>query len=387
MTVRERPRVMTGVARAVRLGISLAVCAAVIAGLLTLASDQAFSTDQQGTSEDNSPHAPTDRFQDPNLTCLVNCHDDPELGMTFPNGDELSLYRDTETYRASVHGERLDCVDCHQRHVDYPHPEVLARSRRDYAWAEYEACKRCHLENYTLTLDSMHFEALAEGDNEAAICTDCHTAHTVASIEESRIEIPSMCSSCHQEIYESYAESVHGAALREENPDVPDCIVCHGVHNIGSATTASFRRGSVDLCAECHSNKALMDEYDISSRVFETYLDDFHGKTVGFYQKQSSEVWPDVAVCSDCHGVHDIKSVDDPESSVVKERLLTTCRQCHPDATANFPAAWLSHYKPSISSAPLVYFVVLYYKILIPVMVVGLGLNVGLDLWRLGRNR
>jgi hypothetical protein len=82
-----------------------------------------------------------------------------------------------------------------------------------------------------------------------------------------------------------------------------------------------------------------------------------------------------------------MKKVDDPESSVIKENLVTTCRQCHENATANFPSAWLSHYQPSLDSAPLVYLVKQYYRFLIPAMIFGLALNVALDLWRLARNR
>ena len=221
----------------------------------------------------------------------------------------------------------------------------------------------------------------------AAIGPACPSAPAVTSLEGSRIEIARPCSSCHAKIYKSYAQSVHGAALAEDNPDVPSCIDCHGVHDIASATTASFRRGSVLLCAKCHADEKLMDKYDVSSDVLKTYLDDFHGKTVGFYQDQSSKVWPDVAVCSDCHGVHDIKPADDPGSRVVKANLVNTCRRCHADATTNFPSARLSHYEPSIDKASIVYFIKQYYRFLIPLMVVGLGLNVALDLWRLARNR
>lgn len=330
--------------------------------------------------------APPAGAEGPNELCL-SCHQDPGLTMTFPNGDLLPLSVDPSAYEQSVHGDRLDCLDCHQRNREYPHPSLDVRSRRDYARAEYEACKRCHFENYTRTLDSIHFDAMSQGNADAAICTDCHTAHAVATLEESRAKMPQTCAKCHAEIYASYAESVHGSALAENNPDVPDCISCHGVHNIASATTASFRGKSVDLCAGCHADKALMDKYDISSNVLNTYLDDFHGKTVGFYQKQSPTVWPDVAVCSDCHGVHDIKSVDSPDSSVVKENLVATCRKCHEDATSNFPSAWLSHYEPDVHKAPLVFFVKQYYRLLIPAMVLGLAMNVALDLWRLARNR
>jgi len=165
------------------------------------------------------------------------------------------------------------------------------------------------------------------------------------------------------------------------------CTTCHGVHNIQSATTAAFRLDSVDMCAQCHANTQLMDKYGISSNVLKTYLDDFHGKTIGFYQEQSSEVWPETPVCFDCHGVHNITPVDDPSSPVMKENLLPTCRQCHADASANFPSAWLSHYEPSLTKAPVVFFVREYYRFLIPVMIVGLIMHISLDLWRLARNR
>ena len=56
-----------------------------------------------------------------------------------------------------------------------------------------------------------------------------------------------------------------------------------------------------------------------------------------------------------------------------KENLLVTCQRCHPDATQNFPASWLSHYTPSTDSAPLVFFVTLFYQIIIPVAI-GLAL-------------
>jgi predicted CXXCH cytochrome family protein len=297
------------------------------------------------------------------------------------------LYVDVQTYSQSVHGDWLDCVNCHESNRRYPHPLLEVSSRRDYTQVQYELCKRCHFDNYTRTLDSVHFGAMAEGDVTAPVCTDCHTAHTVGRLEESRTDIAQTCAKCHADIYEEYSQSIHGAALEAENPDVPVCTTCHGVHDIASATTPAFWLGSVGLCAECHAKKELMDKYGISSRVLKTYLDDFHGKTVGFYQEQTSEVWPEVAVCADYHGVHDIRSIEDPESQVIKENLLTTCSRCHPEATANFPSAWLSHYEPSPDKAPLVFFVKEYYRLLIPLMIGGLALNIVLDLWRLARNR
>lgn len=360
------------------------------AGILALSSARGFlPKDPAPAAAEEPTPTPTHPGTPGSSDFCLDCHGDPELSMTFPNGETLSLFVDSEDFRHSVHGTRLACADCHLRNVATPHeaPEWI-QSRRQLAVVEYESCKRCHFDNYTRTLDSMHFDAMAEGKEDAPICTDCHGAHSIIRITEARSKIAQTCSTCHEDEAAEYQESVHGSALAEEdNPDVPVCITCHGVHNIASAKTAPFRQASVGLCARCHADEQLMSEYDISADVSKTYLDDFHGKTLGFIQEETSEVWPDVAVCTDCHGVHDIKKVDDPESSVIKENLVTTCRQCHENAKANFPSAWLSHYQPSLDSAPLVYLVKQYYRFLIPAMIFGLALNVALDLWRLARNR
>ena len=318
--------------------------------------------------------------------CL-RCHGDSQLTMTFPNGEVLSLYVETATFVGSVHENRLNCLDCHQRSAYYPHFPLTATNRRDFTIAMYDLCKRCHFEQYTRTLDGVHFETMAKGSTKAPVCTDCHGSHNVAVVEGSHTAIARTCSTCHMEIYNAYAKSVHGSSEPRDNPDVPVCTTCHGVHNIHKADTPSFRQNSVDVCVKCHGDKKLMAKYGISAAVSKTYLEDFHGKTVGFYQKENTQIWPEVAVCTDCHGVHDIKKVDDAESRVVKENLVATCRKCHPDASPSFPAAWLSHYEPSLSTHPLVYLIQQYYKFLIPFMVVGLVLNISLDLWRVARNR
>jgi hypothetical protein len=67
---------------------------------------------------------------------------------------------------------------------------------------------------------------------------------------------------------------------------------------------------------------------------------------------------------------------------VLKENLLATCRQCHPDANTNFPDAWMSHFKPSLDHFPIVYFVNLFYQILIPALVGGFALFIGTDVVR-----
>jgi hypothetical protein len=108
---------------------------------------------------------------------------------------------------------------------------------------------------------------------------------------------------------------------------------------------------------------------------------------VTLFQKLSPDQETNKPVCIDCHGVHDMRAVDDPESAVIKANLLVTCQKCHPDATANFPTSWIGHYRPSPKQAPLVYFVSLFYSIFIPVLLGGMAFFVVTDAGRRIVNR
>ena len=122
--------------------------------------------------------------------------------------------------------------------------------------------------------------------------------------------------------------------------------------------------------------------------MLQTYVDDFHGMTASLQREESSEgSRAFAAVCTDCHGVHDIRKADDPGSRVMQANLVKTCQQCHSGATENFPAAWLSHYEPSWQHAPLVYAVKLFYAFVIPFIMGGLVLQILLHLWRVVVNR
>ena len=320
-----------------------------------------------------------------NQACLA-CHSTQGMTTTFPNGDELYLTINPEAYAESVHGiQGLACVQCHTDITAFPHPPMAAASRREYALERYRAsCVECHPNMYDETLDSVHQKALAAGNNKAAVCTDCHGSHYVQSPHQPISRSSQMCEHCHSEIYDLYHASVHGAALIDEgNPDVPSCVDCHGVHHLeGPSRYATFHLHSPELCADCHNDPALMAKYGLSADVYDTYLSDFHGTTVTLFQQITPDQPTDKAVCVDCHGVHSMRSVDDPESQVMQANILATCQRCHPDATANFPASWLGHYRPDPTHAPIVYFVDLFYKILIPTV---LGAMVLFNLTDLGR--
>ncbi|MBM3128658.1 MAG: cytochrome C [Chloroflexi bacterium] len=323
-----------------------------------------------------------------NKTCLA-CHANRDLAMKLPGGETLSVYTDEAQFNASVHGKRGQrCTTCHANITAYPHPAVTARDRRDYALQMYTVCRQCHEKVYQQAIDSIHSKDIAAGNRNAAVCTDCHTAHYTTDPHNPRSKIPQTCRQCHSTIFDQYKSSVHGAALLDQsNPDVPTCVECHGVHQIADPTTNAFRLKSPELCATCHTDRAKMKKYNLSTNVLNTYVADFHGSTVELFEKQSPDAPTNKAVCYDCHGVHDIRSAKDPKSSVVKENLLKTCQQCHPDATTDFPSSWMSHYDASPTKYPAVYYINLFYTILIPVVIGGMLAFVLLDAARRILNR
>jgi hypothetical protein len=327
-----------------------------------------------------------------NDDCLA-CHQ--KEGMTTQiGGQTLPLTIDQQKFSASVHGEeKVACVSCHTNITSFPHPEVTASSPRNFSLEMYPTCQQCHAEQYQKVLDSVHQKALAAGNNNAAVCTDCHNPHTQTRmtdktthklLPEARISIPEKCARCHSTIYATYEKSVHGAALTQGNPDVPTCIDCHGVHNIQNPTTNSFRNSTPFLCAKCHTDKSIMDKYHISTNVLNTYVSDFHGTTVKMFDETYPDQPSNKPVCTDCHGVHNITNVNDPSAGIAfKKNLLVKCQQCHPNATTEtFTDAWLSHYEPSPQVFPIVYYVNLFYKIFIPAVLGGMLFYVLTDVYR-----
>lgn len=314
----------------------------------------------------------------------TGCHDQP-LYLETQDGDPISLQMDPGDLAGSVHGP-LNCRDCHFGFTTKEHPERSFRSPRDHTIASSEICRRCHFDKYTRTLESIHYALLSEGRQDTPVCVDCHGAHTIATGHVEKVVNAQRCARCHETIYAVYKESVHGAALlSEQNQDVPVCSDCHRAHDISDPRTAEFHLTIPDICGNCHSNSRIAEKYGLSTQVVETYIQDFHGVTLRFYKKEGG--MNPIATCTDCHGIHDIAKITDPGSPIVKANLVKRCRKCHPDATDDFPSSWISHYEASFDKAPAVFLVNLAYKIFIPFMVIGLGLQVLLHVWRYAINR
>ena len=80
-----------------------------------------------------------------------------------------------------------------------------------------------------------------------------------------------------------------------------------------------------ELCAKCHSDVNKMKVYNLRTDQLQLYKTSVHGKRL--IEKGDTNV----AVCSSCHGVHDIRKVNDPNSPVYHTNVPETCAKCHAD--------------------------------------------------------
>src|SRR3990172_10938996 len=63
--------------------------------------------------------------------CL-SCHGDPELAMTLPSGERLSLFISPEVFEVSVHTPLgIGCRSCPSEILGYPHPDLDYGTHRE----------------------------------------------------------------------------------------------------------------------------------------------------------------------------------------------------------------------------------------------------------------
>jgi predicted CXXCH cytochrome family protein len=316
--------------------------------------------------------------------CL-ECHgDDDGMLFTFADGSSLPIYVDGDAWEHSIHGSELTCLECHRNINDIPHGDLEHGSAREYQIALAETCKRCHYAHYSRSLDGIHYEMLSRGESGAPTCVDCHSAHATVSPASEPSRVDQSCAGCHEDIATAYRSSVHGGGDDAVPGDLPGCTDCHGAHSIRDPRNDSFHASSYTICARCHGDAERMERYGLNAGVLDTYLADFHGASNKLYTDGAGKPTRKLAVCTDCHGVHDIQSLQDLKGTeAMQAHVLEMCQRCHEEVPAGFADAWLSHYEPSLETAPLVWVVRTGYRALIPLILVGLVMHILLHLWRL----
>ncbi|MBZ5653171.1 MAG: cytochrome c3 family protein [Acidobacteriia bacterium] len=152
-----------------------------------------------------------------------------------------------------------------------------------------------------------------------------------------RAQTPNSCLDCHSALDPPYKVTGEQFSQDIHAQKGLTCASCHGGDpskddQDAMSKQAGFRgkiaRKDVPaLCGRCHSDGAYMRQYNPSLRTdqFAQYLTSVHGKL----RAKGDEK---VAVCTDCHGVHDLRPANDTRSKVHPLNIAQTCARCHADA-------------------------------------------------------
>jgi hypothetical protein len=132
------------------------------------------------------------------------------------------------------------------------------------------------------------------------------------------------CNHCHTRVSSEFRNSVH------YNKGF-NCADCHGGTNKSNTSLISdsvmsgnfigrpTRENITDICSKCHEQET------------KDYKTSIHWEQI---QKGHS----DAATCTDCHGIHEIRTISDPNSSSNHQNSPATCAKCH--SNKEMMSAW-----------------------------------------------
>ncbi len=162
-------------------------------------------------------------------------------------------------------------------------------------------------------------------------CTDCH--NDVKDVPHEKPPAKPACATCHADEQAQYDTSLHAKAIRNGNPRAAGCVDCHGSpHEVVVSSDPASRVAKANVpktCGACHSQKFVMESSGNSIQPVASYAESVHGKAVAAGSEKA-------AVCTDCHGAHNILAPGDPKSTIYKFNVPLTCGKCHDAVKAEF---------------------------------------------------
>lgn len=209
-------------------------------------------------------------------------------------------------------------------------------------WQDNTTCETCHTDSQYLHRYP-EIEITTEDINGTVhanfACVDCHF-DGYDDYPHNKLMHRANCSDCHEDQLADYEHSNHFKARQAGNLEAPDCVDCHGFHDIQDPAVQLGGANAVATCSKCHGDKLLTSELKLRTDILDSYSSSYHGEMyrLGFEGDE-------YATCVSCHDNHAIRSSDDPASTIARENLVQTCAQCHEDANESF-AGYLTHWSP-----------------------------------------
>jgi cytochrome b subunit of formate dehydrogenase len=191
-------------------------------------------------------------------------------------------------------------------------------------------CLACHSDPQQSADGTSTHAAISADKEKASIhgsmfsCVDCHKDVKSSPHEKTPAKIT--CAGCHADAQSAYSHSYHATARKPDGSAPATCTSCHGdAHNILPASDPKSPVAHTNIpatCGTCHGQKFLMESTGNSAQPFVSYQESVHGRAV----ENGSQT---AAVCTDCHGAHDILPPNNAASLINKFNVPTTCGKCH----------------------------------------------------------
>ena len=201
-----------------------------------------------------------------------------------------------------------------------------------------EDCLACHSDStltkevngkqVSLYVDESKLKYSIHGD--IFTCVDCHKdvkslVHETTPQKDYLRPVPCGCAG-------GLLAQPHAKATKAGQP-AANCQDCHGgAHEILAADDAKSPVNHANIpatCGRCHGQKFLMESNGESAQPFISYQESVHGRAI---EKGSTKA----AVCTDCHGSHQILPANDAKSPIYKFNVPATCGKCHADNRNTF---------------------------------------------------
>jgi predicted CXXCH cytochrome family protein len=236
-------------------------------------------------------------------------------------------------FQGDVHASSgLQCASCHTTATPGAAASAYVLARTAIA----PMCSRCHsdaaymrqfdpqvrIDQFSQYQTSAHGRTMAAGDTRVATCSDCHGAHGVVRVRDTRSPVAPLnaartCAQCHADRtlmgafghtttpFEDWSTSVHATALlKRGDTSAPTCHTCHGSHG---ATPPGVTEVA-NVCAQCHVREADLFRASPKKVIF-----DAMGQ----------------AECLVCHNNH---AIAQPSDALVGLTEPAVCAACHDDS-------------------------------------------------------
>jgi predicted CXXCH cytochrome family protein len=197
----------------------------------------------------------------------------------------------TAAFKDDVHAAaKLSCESCHgPLKADGSYAPIArtaiapmcAKCHADAAYMRKFAPQR-RVDQYAQYQTSVHGQQMAKGETRVATCSDCHHAHGIVPVRDTRspvapAHVAATCASCHSdaarmtpfnrspEVFNEWSKSVHAEALlKRGDQSAPTCNTCHGSHGAVPPGVDSV----ANVCAQCHVREAELFKGSPKAELF-----------------------------------------------------------------------------------------------------------------------